>query len=228
LKEANASNTTIQILSSVAWYVDKVLPSVVDAFEFGNVTWAEVLELHLNISNELAPILVANHSDVLRLLGLQPAQTEVLFYYLGYNNETLPLSKALSETLNLPEDQTAFTGQLIKALTTAQTNFSDSPELLDAIGMTPSQFIVARGFIYAVAEIGFEIYQGQQTNATIYPYPGWWNYATLGYRNPEVDFAISDYRPQDIVSDIMGFQKGYNLVGLPYGNAVSDTGLISK
>jgi hypothetical protein len=54
----------------------------------------------------------------LRLVGLKEAQTEVLFYYLGYNNETLPLTKALAETLNMPEKDTAFTGQLIKALTT--------------------------------------------------------------------------------------------------------------
>jgi hypothetical protein len=50
----------------------------------------------------------------------------------------LPLTKALAETLNLPESDTAFTGQGIKALSTKQMDFSDSTEFLEKIGMTPS------------------------------------------------------------------------------------------
>lgn len=118
------------------------------------------MQLHINISNKLAPILVAKHNDTLRLIGLQPAQTQVLFYYLGYNNDTLPLTKALAETLNLPESQTAFTGQGIKATTTKQMDFSDSTEFLNIVGMTPAQFICLRGLGYAAAEAAYEYSAG--------------------------------------------------------------------
>jgi hypothetical protein len=228
LRRAGADNTTIQILTGLSWYLDKVFPSVKDYLEFGNVTTNTIIGLHINISNELAPILVANHSDVLRFLGLKEAQTEVLFYYLGYNNKTLPLTKALAETLNMPEQNTAFTGQLLKALTTPQNNFTESTEMLEKFGLTPTQFIVVRGMMFAAAESYLEFTAGMLTNKTVYPEPGWWTYATLGYRNPEVDFLLGDYRPQATVKQIMGYERGYNLVGLPFGKAVADTQLISQ
>lgn len=76
----------------------------------------------------------------------------MLFFYLGYNNDTLPLTAALAETLNVPESDTAFTGQGIAAVSTNQMDFSESTQFLDKIGMTPAQFICFRGLAYAAAE----------------------------------------------------------------------------
>lgn len=51
LKNANASNTTIEILTGVAWYLDKVFPTVEGYFEGKNVTLDTLIEVHINISN---------------------------------------------------------------------------------------------------------------------------------------------------------------------------------
>jgi hypothetical protein len=61
-------------------------------------------------------------------------------------------------------ENTAFTGQLIGALTTGQTNFSDSTALLEKLGLTPSQFMVVRGCLFAAAEIYLEMQQGTFVN----------------------------------------------------------------
>ena len=68
---------------------------------------------------------------------------------------------------------------------------------------------------------------GMNVNKTVYPTPGWWTLATLGYRNPDVGFLMNAYRPQEMLQVVMGYQRGYNLVGLPFGKAVADTQLIS-
>jgi hypothetical protein len=130
----------------------------------------------------------------------------------------------------MKEEDTAFTGQLIKALSTPQNNFTESTALLDKLGTTPAQFMVARGLLFAAAESYLEFTAGMFSpfNTTVYPEPGWWTYATLGYRNPEVDFLLGKYRPQEQVKEVMGYQRGYNLVGLPFGKALADTGYISQ
>jgi len=51
LKTANASNTTIEILTGVAWYLDKVFPTVEGYFSGKNVTLDTVIAVHINISN---------------------------------------------------------------------------------------------------------------------------------------------------------------------------------
>ena len=52
-----------------------------------------------------------NYQNLTLFLGLQPAQTQVLFYYLGYgSSDNLPYTQALAETFNMKEQDTAFTG----------------------------------------------------------------------------------------------------------------------
>jgi len=229
LKDAGASEATITLLTGLSKYVNETLPTMKDYFEYNNVTTQTVIDLHINISNKVAPWLVENQTQVLRFIGMKPAQTEVLFYYLGYGDgENLPLSKALAETLNMPKEDTAFAGQLIKALSTPQNNFTESTALLDKLGTTPAQFMVVRGLIFAMGEAYLEMEAGMFKNKTVYPDPGWWTYATVGYRNPEVDFLLGKYRPQEQIKEIMGYQRGYNLVGLPFGKALADTGYISQ
>lgn len=62
--------------------------------------------------------------------------------------------------------------------------------MLEKFGLTPTQFMVVRGMIFAAAESYLEFTSGMMFNKTVYPDPGWWTYATLGYRNPDVDFLL--------------------------------------
>jgi len=62
--------------------------------------------------------------------------------------------------------------------------------LLDKFGLTPTQFMVCRGLIFAGAEAYLELAAGMFNNKTVYPDPGWWTFGTLGYRNPDVPFLL--------------------------------------
>jgi hypothetical protein len=51
LKAAGADESTITILTSLSWYMEKVYPSVTDYLEYGNVTTQTIIDIHINISN---------------------------------------------------------------------------------------------------------------------------------------------------------------------------------